>query len=116
MANADRLGSTTIVRTIIDTLNEYFEEDIGSHIIPTYAKKLAVECFEKIVTQYVRAMFVKKHTFKKESADRLDEDISELTVFFRDKHNVRDKVSAKITDIIQQLGKILRTCVDLLSP
>ncbi len=31
-----------IVRTIIDTINEYFQEDIGAHLIQSYARKLVL--------------------------------------------------------------------------
>jgi len=105
----DWMTSTKIVRTIVDTLRDFFTADIADHMISAYAQKLAKELFDRVVSCYVRQIFVKKNSFKKESADRLDEDVSELGVYFRETHDVRDKVATKTIDVLTQLGKLMRT-------
>jgi len=60
------------VQVIVDTLNDYFNDDITGHISVIHSRKLALETLQKLIPPYIEAMFTKKQSFDAQVAARVE--------------------------------------------
>ncbi|KAL6042344.1 SNARE-binding exocyst subunit S6 [Balamuthia mandrillaris] len=97
-----------ITGQIIETLKDYFENEVKGHITEASFSKLAKECIERFLRRYVSELFNKKALpLSKKTVDRLKEDEELLRDLCRKHTNLREKHYKIYLQLLSDIRELL---------
>jgi len=99
-------GELKSTQVIVDTITDYFKDEIMNHIMPVHTKKLALETLQRLVSPYIEAMFARKITFDDQVANRIDSDLKLLTGF-AEGQKYKDKQIKAVLQVIIDLKELI---------
>ncbi|XP_063160316.1 exocyst complex component 3 [Candoia aspera] len=105
------LGASNAVDTICVTVEDYFND--FARIKKPFKKKMTIECHRRIVMEYIKAIMLKRITFKnaeerKEGAERMNREAKQFRFLFKKLAEGSGEDTEGLCDVIEAIAEVFK--------